>query len=232
MLGEHEEELAVARRAREDWPSYLPTIVYEVRALAGLGDIEALSERIQESLTLRPERGWTPSDVIRTAAREMVVHGYSEEAREVLRRAYEWHDSRSPEDARSESGRFDLAQTQYLDGQLDEAEELMRGLATEFPQNVAYLGYLGVIAARRGHREGAERIADQLRDFEQPYIRGRHTLWQARIASLLGDEAAAFALLREALSQGRSYGPELHAELDFEPLWDSPPYQELMRPKG
>jgi predicted Zn-dependent protease len=207
-------------------------MVYEARALAGLGDIEALSELIQESLTLRPERGWTPGGVIRTAAREMVVHGYSEEAREVLRRAYEWHDSRSPEDARSESGRFDLAQTQYLDGQLDKAEGLIRGLATEFPQDVDYLGYLGAIAARKGDVEGARRTAGELRDFEQPYIRGRHTLWQARIASLLGDEAAAVALLREALSQGRSYGPVLHADLDFEPLWDFPPYQELMRPKG
>ena len=232
MLGEHEEELAVARRAREDWPSYLPTIVYEVRALAGLGDVEAMSELIEESLTLRPERGWTPAGVIRTAFRELVVHGYPDEAGQVLGRAYEWHEGRRLEDSQSELGRFDLAQTQYLDGQLDEAERLMEGLATEFPQNVDYLGYLGVFAARRGHREGAERIADQLRDFEQPYIRGRHTLWQARIASLLGDEAAAVALLREALSQGRAYGPELHADLDFEPLWDFPPYQELMRPKG
>jgi hypothetical protein len=57
-------------------------------------------------------------------------------------------------------------------------------------------------------------------------------LWRARIASLLGDEAAAVALLREALAQGREYGPGLHAELDFQPLWDFPPYQELMRPKG
>jgi tetratricopeptide (TPR) repeat protein len=232
MLGEHEEELAVAWRGRESWPSYLPTIAYEVRALAGLGKLAEIQDRIEECLTLRPERGWTPADVVRTAASELVVHGHPEVAQEVLRRAYEWHGSRASADAQSESGRFDLGQTEYLDRQLDEAERLFTGLAEESPLNVDYMGYLGAIAARRGDREGAERIADQLRDFEQPYIRGVHTLWRARIASLLGDEAAAVALLREALAQGREYGPGLHAELDFQPLWDFPPYQELMRPKG
>jgi tetratricopeptide (TPR) repeat protein len=232
LLGEHEEELAVAGMGREARPSYLPTIAYEVRALVGLGDMDGLRERIEECLSLRPERGWTPADVIRTAASELVVHGHPEVAQEVLRRAYEWHEIRSSEDAGSESGRFDLAQTLYLDGQLDEADRLFTELTAEFPQNVDYLGYLGAVAARRSDREGAERIADQLRDLEQPYIRGQHTLWRARIASLLGDDAAAVTLLREALAQGRSYGLGLHTDLDFQPLWDFPPYQELMRPKG
>jgi hypothetical protein len=56
MLGEHEEELAVARRGQDDWPSYLPTIAYEVRALAGLGELVELRDRIEECLTLRAER--------------------------------------------------------------------------------------------------------------------------------------------------------------------------------
>ena len=232
LLGEHDLELAVARMGREARPSYLPTIAYEVRALVGLGDMDGLRAQIEECLTLRPERDWTPAGVIRTAASELVVHGHPEVAQEVLRRAYEWHGSRSSDDAQSESGRFDLAQTQYLDRQLDEAEHLFTGLAAGSPQDVDYLGYLGAIAARRSDREGAERIADQLRDLEQPYVRGRHTLWRARIASLLGQDAAAVTLLREALAQGRSYGLELHADLDFQPLWDFPPYQELMRPKG
>jgi tetratricopeptide (TPR) repeat protein len=232
LLGDHRQELVEARRGRDSWPSYLPTIAYEVRSLAGLGDIDELRERIEECLTLRPQRGWTPADVVRTAASELVVHGHPEVAQEVLRRAYEWHESRSPEDALSESGRFDLAQTLYLDRQLEDAERLFTGLAAEFPQNVNYMGYLGAIAARRGDRESAEQIAEQLRDLEQPYIRGRHTLRRARIASLLGDNEAAVALLREALVQGRMYRPELHADLDFEPLWDFPPYNELIRPKG
>ncbi len=232
LLGDYESELAVARRGREAWPSLLPTLAYEVRALAGLGDFEVLRERIDEALTLRPERGWTPSAVIRTAASELVVHGHPEVAQEVLRRAHEWHDSRSTEDAQSESGRFDLAQTLYMDAQLSEAERLFTGLEAESPPNVDYLGSLGAIAARQGNREAAELVAEQLRVFEEPYIRGRHTLWRARIASLLGDKDTAVTLLREALSQGRTYGPGLHADLDFQPLWDFPSYQELMRPKG
>jgi predicted Zn-dependent protease len=153
-------------------------------------------------------------------------------AKEVLHRAYEWHESRSPGDAGSESGRFDLAQTLYQDGRLEEAKGLVEELAAEFPQNVDYLGYLGAIAARQEDRETADQITARLRDFEQPYLRGQHTLWRARIASLLGEKDAALGLLREAIAQGHSYGPWQTADLDFQPLWDFPPYQELMRPKG
>ena len=233
ILDEHREEQLVARRAREDWPGLLPTLAYEVRALAALGDMEELSDRIEECLALRPERGWTPGDVIRIAAGELVVHhGHSEEAQAVLHRAYEWHESQSSAEAQSESGRFDLAQTLYLDGRLDEAEGLFAELAEEFAENVDYLGYLGGIAARRGDREKAHQIDQELRVFEQPYIRGQHTMWRARIASLLGARDEAVALMREALGQGVGYGPTLHADPDFEPLWGYPPYEELMRPKG
>ena len=232
LLGDHEEELAEAERGQESWPSSLPTIAYEVRALAGLGGLEGLRARIEDGLILRPQLGWTPGDLVRVAVSELIVHGHPEEAQNILQRAYEWHERQPPEDAQSPSGRFDFAQTLYLDGRLDEAERLFADLAAESPVNVDYKGYLGAIAARRGERDAAELFAQELQVFEQPYMNGGHTLWRARIASLLGEKDAAVSLLREALSQGREYGPLLHADPDFAPLWDYPPYQELMRPKG
>jgi len=232
LLGEHREELAIAALGRGHWPGLLPAMAYEVRALAALGDVHRLREDVEECLTLRPERGWSPGDVIRTAALELDIHGHSAEAREILRRAYEWHESQSPDEAEAEPGRFDLAQTRYFGGELEEAERLFAGLAGDFPGSVEYLGYLGAIAARRGNREEAERISRALNDFEQPYIGGQHTLWRARIASLLGNRDEALALLRGAVGQGVRYGPDLHADPDLKPLRGYPPYQEFMRPKG
>ena len=47
------------------------------------------------------------------------------------------------------------------------------------------------------------------------------------IAVALGDRERAMALLRE-----RGYEGWLHTQFQLEPLWDYPPFQELLRPKG
>ena len=46
-----------------------------------------------------------------------------------------------------------------------------------------------------------------------------------------GFSEEAMNLLREALAQGVSY-TRLHPDMDLEPLWDYPPFQELLKPKG
>jgi predicted Zn-dependent protease len=114
----------------------------------------------------------------------------------------------------------------------DEARGLVEGLATEFRQNVAYRGQLGVLAARQGRRDDAERIAAGLRDLDRPYLRGIHTLWRARIAALLGERDTALGLLREAIAQGQPFGLWLHADDSFESLRRDPVFRELLEPKG
>jgi hypothetical protein len=107
-------------------------------------------------------------------------------------------------------------------------------LAEEFPDNIAHKGRLGTLAARRGDREGAMRISRELRDFDiqNNRRRGRKTIWRARIASLLGDKQDAYEFLKESLKQGLYYNYRFLREMDFEPLRDFKPFQELMKPKG
>jgi hypothetical protein len=93
------------------------------------------------------------------------------------------------------------------------------------------LGLLGALAARRGDKKEAERFASLLENIDRPYLFGRHTLRRARIASLLGDKENAVSLIREALAQGLSY-TELDPMMDFEPLQNYPPFQELIKSKG
>ena len=57
------------------------------------------------------------------------------------------------------------------------------------------------------------------------------------IAALLGEKELAVRLLQEALSQGVLYQLQLglyyiHPNMDLEPLYDYPPFQELIKPKG
>jgi DNA-binding SARP family transcriptional activator/TolB-like protein len=50
----------------------------------------------------------------------------------------------------------------------------------------------------------------------QPYLRGAHTLWRARIAAQLGQRDRAQHLLREALAQGQPHGLWMHTDQDLE----------------
>jgi predicted Zn-dependent protease len=169
---------------------------------------------------------------MRDVALELRAHGHPEAAHEILDRALAWRESQPPEDTGSASHRYDLATTLYTMERCDEAEPLIRDLAAEFPDDVRYLGYVGALAARRGDRETALAISEELAAIDRPYLFGYHTRWRARIAAVLGEHERAVALLREAFSQGSAYELGLHREIDFEPLRDDRSFEEFLRPKG
>ena len=112
----------------------------------------------------------------------------------------------------------------------EEAQGIFEDLHKEFPDNIDYLGYIGSIAARIGDKEEALRISSLLENIDRPYVFGSHTFRRACIASILGKQENAVRLLREALAQGWNYR-WLHPVMDFEPLRDYKPFQELMKPK-
>jgi tetratricopeptide (TPR) repeat protein/TolB-like protein len=226
MLGNYKQELIEARRGRKQYPELFSILWYEVRALATLGRIEEVNKRIDESLNLPPQRLWDSETVMMYAASELREHGYKEAAHKLLQRAIESVKSRTSGDHR-----YLLAQLFYLDEQWQAAKKLFEILAKEQPGNIEYIGYLGTIAARRGEREEAKRINKLLMEMKRPYLFGRHIYWQARIASLLGEKDRSMMLLRDALSKGIAYNI-IHPEMDLEPLWDYPPFKELIRPKG
>jgi hypothetical protein len=108
-----------------------------------------------------------------------------------------------------------------------------------FSLALRFHGRLGVIAARRGDRAGAERIAEELRQIDRPYLYGESLYSRAMIAASLGDKAAAVQLLREAIAQGLGIGVEwegyavlLHRAPEMAPLRGYPPFEELLKPTG
>ena len=116
-------------------------------------------------------------------------------------------------------------------------------LAREHPDNVHYLGLLGVLAAQRGDRPEAARLDDALAGMKPRQNVHLPTFWRACIAARLGARDRAVALVEAALTQGLPYhsvsvgmyprGVEsLHTEMSFESLRDFPPFQRLLRPKG
>lgn len=232
LANDHRRELEAARAGRQQYPDILPTLAYEVRALAALGRTALVRQRLDEALSMPLYDGWSPATLMRAAAEELDAHGYADDARAVRGRGIAWLESRPAEEQSSEGQRFLLAQLCYRDNRLADAERLFRNLAAEQPDSVSYAGYLGVLAARAGHSQEADRMAGWLGTVKRPYIDGLTAVWQARIEALQGRREQAVDRLDHAFAQGGQMDLWLHTDADLSSLRDHPRFRGFLRPKG
>jgi tetratricopeptide (TPR) repeat protein len=235
QLGEHQRELEAAQRARQFYPNRLRVVVMEGRALAALGRLDGV-QLLWEEAAEHPGDNVSPPRALLDLVGQLCAYGPPDEAAVALERTLRWFEQR-PLGERSRFGhRLWHAQALYLARRWDEAEGAYQALAEQSPGNVQIQGALGALAARRGHREEAQRVSLQLENMDWPYLFGVHTFNRALIAAALGERDHAVALLREAYAQGHPNprnGEWMGREaIDFESLRDYPPFQELMRPKG
>ena len=249
QLGEHEEELKTARRGRETYPHLLNLHAYEARALVALGRIAEVETLVDDILAMPSQWAYpscclphaTPGYVMICTAEEMRTHGHRDASLRMAGRAADWYGDRVGEEAQQEETRASRAEALYRAERWDEAKAMFSALAREHPDSIDYLGRLGSLAARRGDRAEALRLAGTLRTLDRPYHYGDHTYRSARILALLGDEEGATARLREAVAQGSpgegepdqyGYGFIYRHAMDLESLRGYPPFEELIRPKG
>jgi serine/threonine-protein kinase len=231
MLGKYKKEIELAKRGSDYFPKDLRFARIEVRALAALGKIGEVRKVVEGCLNVDATSG-TPGGVMREAALELHAHGHKDASREFAVMAIEWAEGRPKAERKTEGRQEFYADLLYFAGRFDEAGKIYGSLASEHPENIDIQGSLGTLAARKGDREGAMKVFEELGKLDRPFLLGNHLYWQACIASLLGEKDRAVALLKEAFSQGCRYGVTLHRDIDLEPLWDYPPFKELLRPKG
>jgi DNA-binding SARP family transcriptional activator/TolB-like protein/tetratricopeptide (TPR) repeat protein len=227
-LGNHRAELKAARRARKLYPDDPGMLLHEARALAALGRLHDVENLVQERLAGPSDIEPSPGLIMRVLGLELRAHGHDAGGQQLLERSADWYATRPP--AMRERVRYGLAMSLYTAGRSDESEALFRQLAQESPEQIRPMAYLGLLAARRGDRREAERIAAWLRDLDRPYLFGENYWWRALIAARLDDHAQAVSLLREAIAQGRHYTPGFHIEIDLEPIRNDAAYRALMRP--
>ncbi|NIM52508.1 MAG: hypothetical protein GTN62_14350, partial [Gemmatimonadales bacterium] len=233
VLGDHTRALREAQRARRQYPEVPRMLDLELGALAALGRVDEVNQRLKESYSFQPSAAWaawSPALTMYLAGIEARAHGYRDEAGALMDSAAVWCRGRLREEPESELYRRQLADALYAAERWEEAREVVEGLAAESPDDVGYQGRLGSLAARLGDRAEALRVSDWLETVEQPYLRGSNTRWRARIAAVLGQRDLAVSLLQSALLEGGAFF-EVHRDVDFESLRDYPPFQELMRPK-
>lgn len=229
FLGEHEQEIAEAKKARQEFPDNIAMIGFEMRALGAMGRVDDIWKRFEEACAV-PQRGWTAAGIMLWCAGELRYHGFMEASRQAADKAINWYLSRSDSEQQAEGRQAELARSYYIAERFADAQKIYRKLLQQHPDNIDYQGTIGAIAARLGDTTEARRIDAVLKGINQPYLFGGHTYYRACIAALLGEKEHAVSFLRDALSQGQEYY-RLHADIDLETLRDYPPFQDLVKPK-
>ncbi len=226
ILGEFNKELTEALKGQQYFPGNLWFYEHEASAYAGLGNTNEIANVIEKCRSITSKSD-TEGDLILEAGLELRAHGHAHEAEKYFFMAGEWFSTHPSEPDALRNYGIAL----YLAGNYKESQSLFSQLAEEFPEDVDYTGYLGVIAARLGHKEEAKKYAEALRQIDRPYLFGRQIFWSARIAALLGEPGKAVNLLNESFARGNRFGGYIHQCIDFESLREYGPYMELMKPK-
>ncbi len=242
VRGEHERELREVRNGIEEtdnrdklWPA-------EIRALAALGEMDTLRDRLETAKATGLAQG-AGIGLYNTAAAQLRAHGIAAAADTIGRLAVQWYRE-AVADSPTWRARFELAASLFDLGEA-EADTIFTALVLEglpFPYasehfaglDAAALGYLGVSAATRGDTTGAEHFIARLKSLQRRYLLGANVHWQARIVAQLGQCNRAVQLQRDALAGGSSYqaGYSPISELpQFAKLKGCAAYEDFIKPK-
>lgn len=225
-LGQYEEALEVARKRRERFPSSLIARQHEVAALIALGRLDEVEPILDEVETIEPTPNNSPGSVFRYVAVSFLRFSHPDRGRELAERSVAWYTAAHPERYQA-----DRAFSLYLVERPDEALPLQRALVEEDPESITPRGRLGVLLAVSGDTAGAEAQEQWLAGLDRPYLHGESSYWRAAILAHLDRRDEAVRVLRQALSEGRSYG-ERAMDPWLMPLWDHGPFEQLVAPRG
>jgi tetratricopeptide (TPR) repeat protein len=252
LQNDHRRELREAERARGLYPDDPRALIMELQALAALGRTTRI-ERLIDAAATRPAPGEpSPGALMLNTALELRAHPpiwrrgrHERMADSLIARAIRWYRSRPPEQ-QSVREHYELTIALTVAGRTAEARRLLERLPLSpparpagpspfasrsspgFPDDVAYRGSIGVLAARDGDPVRAAEALAWLEAFDRPYARGRPTYWRAAILAGLGRRDEAVALLRTAFDEGLPYSRQLHLAPELAPLRDHRPFQLLM----
>ena len=229
-LGDYRAELAALDRGTRVTPAGAES--YRLRrfsAFAGLHDASA-------ALALADTLVRTASDPNNVAsvtamafgAREFEAHGDAATARRLRAKNLDWlhqHPAPSPKVARELAAGI----AWFDNGDDDSAAVHLRRAASDTGDTaVEGVGYLAVIAARKGDAARAQVVADSLAHQTRKWDLGLSLLWRAAIAANLGHRDEAVQLLSEARHKGQPMN-DWHASAPLLPLRGYPAFESAIK---
>jgi TolB-like protein len=195
MLGEHQDELAAARRGRQLYPSNGHFRFLELRALAALGRAAELDSVVRAAWPATPGQIGILSQAI---AGELLAHGHAGSASRLVHYAAELLAARPPSEPASAEW---LQQQVHLTALLGDSEGWYYSLLTRLEAGSTspwerardeWLHQRAELALLLGDAEAAGNFVAQLRDSDA------HPLLIARVAGAQGRREVARAALERA----------------------------------
>ena len=245
-VGDGERELRAARMARRSNMEPMNGLALEIRALAALGRTANVLALLDTAMAIPMEHGPTklqvmvgisrissPAMLMVAAAQELRAHGHEGAAQASLARALTWYRTRPAHSVENDGSRFEIANALYLSRDWADADTAFHALATADTANsYIVLGYLGTIAARRGDERTARHIIAQFDSLRPtlPQPRMIAGYWQSKISSILGDDQQALTWMTDVWGQQGIHG--VHADFDYERMWNASGFRRFISPKG
>ena len=230
-LGQYDLELELRRKLLRYYPGLLLFQLDLLGPFAALAEIDSLHAVVEDGLSRPGTRGfvdyqvWTNSGTLRG-------HGYHEEAIQFV----DWYLERRPARPEDEARKGQINNYAFLLYYAERWEESRAAFETNIASGRLGTGgietartWLGLLAARRGDSEFAnEIIAEQIDGWDDPYNRSTPYIFRARFAALRGDLDEAVQMLQEAAAHGAKLGHGARHDIDLEPLFGYPPFEELI----
>ena len=198
LLGDFEDELVMARRARAAFPGNLVAVQLEGDALPALGKTAETEALLTAARDMAPTGGTTPADLMTTAAQELAAHGDAAASRRWLENAVQWYDGLPAADANTLDSRAGKAYALYSLGRYRDAAPIYNALATEFPANGAWKAWGGYLAALNGDKATAADVSRRIEAGEIAFSPVNRAIWRGLIAAALNDREAAVARFQES----------------------------------
>jgi tetratricopeptide (TPR) repeat protein len=235
-LGRFEEELALARQAKAREPSVYAHWEREARALAALGRVDDLEQVITGSYAL--EWPLAPGALMIRPAYELYAHGFADAGRSLIERFLAWAETLPEERGQVYTIRnMRRAALRYL-GRYDEVvADYAKDTAADPSLPLRALAMRDAI--RGGDTTGAAAMVESLRSASTDLLatwattpEAARSYYGAQILALLGRKDEAVSWLRQALNGGWRLEVDEEFNLNWEPIRDYPPFQELVKVKG
>ena len=228
LLERYEDELAMLRKRRNEFPSRSDIAARAMRALGALGRREealAYADTLLRGITDNVGSAFTA--MILDAALEFEAHHRdTSTALALAQRVIQWHQSRPPTLDRArlqQEGRAWL-----LAGNLDSAERAFRQSAS-MSRALGGPGHLAITLALKGDTTRARALADSIGAENRRWLFGANAYWRAAVLGALGDRDAAVRLLQQAYVAGTSKANQ-HFALPVRSLRGYPPFDALLVP--
>jgi tetratricopeptide (TPR) repeat protein len=227
-LGRFEEQLALARRLRRENPGETRMYGYEANALAALGRLDELAETVAACERV-PGGQCDAAVVLAEVSWTLAAHGHRDAARSYALRSVEMYRSRDEELGSEYNGNFlyALRAAELWEEYRQHARLGVAQLEEGTSGHDYALCAVGMAAAHLGNRAEAEDIMMRFENQEK-------FVYAGYVAAHLGGLDRALEYFKRTLASQPEFGWDhfLSWDLDLEPLWEYPPFQEMVNPEG